>query len=746
MKNKMSKKYTLFFSLKPFSKLLLAIIRPLRIKMKTLFVYIAILFYCLTQLNAKVISFTNEEKEFIKNTPLVKVGMMPDFTPFSYYIKTTPVGFEHDLLNLISSRTGLVFEKKIAKWTTIYTSFKNKEVDVITSISHKEFREPFTTFTSPYYDIPIMIFVRDDFGEYLGIKSLEGKKVGVLKDVFYIKELEKISNINLVYYDTYEELTKDLVFGKIDALMQNLTNINYLIKKNLYSNLKLASELILPNTKKEDLRLGVIPEKPLLSSILQKGINSITKKEKEDLVRKWIGSIKEYKGGHIELNTQERAYLNSKVIKYCINPHGLPFEGLDEKDQHSGMSSDYYNLFEEILSAKFELVKTKSWAESVDFIKDGKCHMLALGMETYERKKYLNFTSSYLNVPLVVATKVDVPFINHILDLEKQRIGIIKGDAFIKILRQKYPSLDLVEVENIKEGLDKVKEGKLFGFIDTLASIGYEFQQKYFGELKIAGKIDETLNLSIAVTKEDEALLNILQKAINSMTIQLHREIFNKWIPIKYEKGVNYELVWKIATGSLVIILLIIYWNRKIIKTNKLLKEAQENVREKNKELEKLATTDKLTNLYNRRKIEELLEFELNRSERFNHAFGLVIVDIDHFKEVNDTYGHQIGDKVLEEMANILNTNRRKTDFVGRYGGEEFVILCPESDVNGVLNLMESFKEKISNHEFFKVKNKTASFGVTMSQKNDTIESILKRADEALYQAKDNGRNRIEYK
>ena len=712
--------------------------------MKTLF--FSILFFISIQAVAKPIVFTEEEKEFIKNTPMVKVGMMPDFTPFSYYIKNTPVGFEHELLNILSQRTGLVFEKEYAKWTTIYTAFKNKEVDVITSISHKKYREPFTTFTSSYYDIPIMIFVRDDFGEYLGIKSLKGKKVGVLKDVFYIKELQKIGNIDLVYYDTYDELTKDLVFGKIDALMQNLTNINYLIKKNLYSNLKLASELILPNTKKEDLRLGVVPEKPILSSILQKGLNSITKKEKEALVTKWIGSIKEYKGGHIELNKDEKAYLNTKTIKYCINPDGLPFEGLNEKNEHSGISSDYYSLFENILSAKFELVRTENWNESISFIKEKKCDMLALGMETYERKKYLNFTSNYLNVPLVVATKVNVPFINHILDLEGEKIGIIKGDAFVKILRQKYPSLDLVEVEDINEGLDKVKSGKLFGFIDTLASIGYEFQHKYFGELKIAGKINETLELSMAVVKEDEVLLNILQKAINSMTNDMHREIFSKWIPIKYEKGVNYELVWKIAIGSLIAILLVVYWNRKIIKTNRLLEEAQKDIEEKNKELEKLATTDKLTSLYNRRKIEELLEFEINRSERFNHNFGLAIVDIDKFKEVNDTYGHQIGDKVLKEIANILNTNRRKTDFVGRYGGEEFIIICPESDVEGVIKLMETFKEKICKHKFSKVGNKTASFGVTMSQRGDTIESVLKRADDALYQAKDNGRNKIEYK
>ena len=265
---------------------------------------------------AEAIDFTKEEKEYIALNPEVKVAMMPDFTPFTYFIERTPVGFEHDLLKIIAKRTGLHFEKNFSNWTTNYSAFKSKEADVITSISYKKYREPFTIFTSAYYEIPIMIFVRDDFGEYLGINSLKNKKVGVLKDVFYIKELEEMNTMNLVYYDTYEELTKDLVFGKVDALLQNLTNINFLIKKHSYTNIKLASELSLKNTKREDLRFGIQTEKPLLSSIMQKGLDSITKKEKELLIDKWMGSIKEYAGGHIELSHNENIciFRNIKII------------------------------------------------------------------------------------------------------------------------------------------------------------------------------------------------------------------------------------------------------------------------------------------------------------------------------------------------------------------------------------------------------------------------------------------------
>ncbi|PHR71702.1 MAG: diguanylate cyclase [Arcobacter sp.] len=709
--------------------------------MKLLLTHIFFIVCFSLSLFSKNIIFTQEEKDYLSKQPIVTVAMMPDFTPFSYYLEDTPVGFEHDLLKIISKRTGIRFEKRIDNWTTIYSAFKNKEIDMISSISHKEYREPFTTFTQSYYDIPIIVFVRDDFGEYKGLKSLEGKKIGVLKDVFYIKELEKIDTLNLIFYDSYEQIAKDLVFGKIDVLLQNLTNINALIKKHLYTNITIASELILPNTKNEDLRFGIQPENLVLSSIIQKTINSISEKEKEALATKWIGSIKEFRGGHIELNKDEIAYLDSKPIKYCIHPNGMPFEGLNQNGKHTGMSSDYYNLFEKMLSANFELIKTKNWSQSLEYVLASKCSMLALGMETPERKKHLNFTSYYLDVPLVVATRVDVPFINHILDLENEKIGIIKDDAFVKILRSKYPSITLVEVNNIYDGLDKVKSGEHFAYIDTLASIGYEFQSKYFGELKIAGKISESLKLSMAVNKEEKILLNILQKTINKVTNELHREIFSKWIPIKYEKGIDYNLIIAILLSSLFLLLLIIYWNTKIITANKLLKKAKKDIEGKNKELEQLAITDPLTNLYNRRKLEELLKNELNRNERFNHKFCLVIGDIDNFKNINDKYGHQIGDKVLIQIAMLLKSNLRKTDFVARFGGEEFIIVYPESNIDIIYKLIEKVRLKIENHSIEGIKNSTMSFGLTQTKNGDTYNSLIKRADKALYEAKNKGKN-----
>ncbi|WP_133153819.1 GGDEF domain-containing protein, partial [Vibrio sp. 10N.261.55.A7] len=153
---------------------------------------------------------------------------------------------------------------------------------------------------------------------------------------------------------------------------------------------------------------------------------------------------------------------------------------------------------------------------------------------------------------------------------------------------------------------------------------------------------------------------------------------------------------------------------------------------------------DKLTSLYNRRKIDELLQIEVNRSKRFNHTFGVVILDLDYFKKVNDDFGHQVGDKVLKELSTLLAAKIRKTDFIGRFGGEEFLIICPESDDVSTYELMEMIRVTVSDHRFTTVGTLTASMGISIFKPGDDIDGLIKRADIALYKAKGEGRNRVE--
>jgi diguanylate cyclase (GGDEF)-like protein/PAS domain S-box-containing protein len=160
-------------------------------------------------------------------------------------------------------------------------------------------------------------------------------------------------------------------------------------------------------------------------------------------------------------------------------------------------------------------------------------------------------------------------------------------------------------------------------------------------------------------------------------------------------------------------------------------------------DMERIATVDKLTGIYNRHKFEELFALEAERSRRFSQPLSMILIDIDHFKSVNDTYGHDIGDEVLKIMAKIIQDTIRQIDIFARWGGEEFLILSPSTDLDNIQVLAEKLRLAVSKAEFPKVMHITISQGVSVFGENDTLSSLFKRADMGLYHAKEHGRNRV---
>lgn len=171
--------------------------------------------------------------------------------------------------------------------------------------------------------------------------------------------------------------------------------------------------------------------------------------------------------------------------------------------------------------------------------------------------------------------------------------------------------------------------------------------------------------------------------------------------------------------------------------------ERRQELEVKNQELERLSTTDLMTGLTNRGRLEQLLAQEVHRFQRYGTGFGVIMLDVDHFKDVNDNWGHNVGDQVLRRIATLLRENTRLSDCVGRWGGEEFMICCPGTDLNGTLQLAEELRKRIAKTDFPVIGLRTCSFGVTAARQGDRLDDLLKRVDEALYQAKAAGRNRV---
>ncbi|BAF69750.1 GGDEF domain-containing protein [Nitratiruptor sp. SB155-2] len=157
---------------------------------------------------------------------------------------------------------------------------------------------------------------------------------------------------------------------------------------------------------------------------------------------------------------------------------------------------------------------------------------------------------------------------------------------------------------------------------------------------------------------------------------------------------------------------------------------------------EEMATVDKLTGLFNRHKFQEIAEIEIKRSHRHKRPLSVILFDIDHFKKINDTYGHDIGDVVLRELAKIIKQNIRKYDYAIRWGGEEFLILTPETDEKQAFAMAEKLRKAVESHTFPEVGKVTISLGVASVDPNESIDQAIKKADNALYGSKLGGRNK----
>ncbi len=161
-------------------------------------------------------------------------------------------------------------------------------------------------------------------------------------------------------------------------------------------------------------------------------------------------------------------------------------------------------------------------------------------------------------------------------------------------------------------------------------------------------------------------------------------------------------------------------------------------------DLEKMATTDKLTDVFNRTKFHEVMKKELERAVRYRHPLSMIMFDIDHFKKVNDTYGHSTGDYVLRTLTQIVKETLREADYLVRWGGEEFLIIAPETELERADVLAERIRKAVEAYQFNFGGAITVSLGVTRFHRDDTEDSFVKRADDAMYAAKQKGRNCVQ--
>jgi diguanylate cyclase (GGDEF)-like protein len=434
----------------------------------------------------------------------------------------------------------------------------------------------------------------------------------------------------------------------------------------------------------------------------------------------------------IDLTPEEKAYLaEKKEITMCVDPDWEPFEIIDEEGRHVGIAADLIALVGERLKTPIRLIRTATWQETLERSKSGQCDILSFVNQTPEREKWLVFTQPLLVDPNILITREEHPFVANLNGLDGESVVLPSGTAMLERFSKDFPNLKMIPVVSEADAMAMVSEKKADMTVRSLIVAAYVIKKEGWFNLKISGQPAGYENrLRIGVLKDRPILRDILDKGIATITPIERETIINKHTGLVVNEGIDHETILKYLT-FLVLIALIFMWRFFELKRY-------------SKKLREISITDKLTTLYNRLKIDEELKEEYNRVNRYeNYQCSVMMIDIDYFKAINDTFGHQKGDEILKKLSSTMKMNFRNTDSIGRWGGEEFIIMLPNTSVEEAYISAEKLRTSVQENVFTEKGAVTVSIGVGSFLLNESVDELLSRIDAALYDAKNKGRNRV---
>ena len=448
-------------------------------------------------------------------------------------------------------------------------------------------------------------------------------------------------------------------------------------------------------------------------------------------------------GASVQWSPRELAYLQSRgPIRMCVAPDWMPIEGIDAHGRHTGMAADFIRLMARRGGLKIELVPAKTWEESFALGQRRQCDMFSLLMDSPSRRSFLDFTTPYLEIPGVIATSVNVPFVAGLDQVVGKRLGHMRGFAGIELLRRRHPGLHLVEVGSYEEGLSKVQNGELYGFIGNMMSIGRVLQENKISDVKIAGRIGHDNLMSVATRNDQPMLREVFQKLVDSIQPAERQEITNRWIAVRFEQGFDYRRFWQVVGVFALVAAVTLFWATKLRRLNAELRAA-------NQRLAEVSRRDALTGLHNRLHFNEVVASTLHLCARNGLTMTLAVIDLDRFKQINDSFGHPFGDACIRHVAAVLQRSfRRDTDTTIRYGGDELVAIGVGGLPAEAIGRLEDFRREIEQSVVAldgRMSRLTVSIGVWsgVPGSEEDPASLLRQADAAVYRAKHGGRNQV---
>ena len=662
---------------------------------------------------------------------------------FSKLIDGKYTGYLYEYLMEISKFTGWKYNFIECTPDEITTKLMNGEIDLAGAMLKNDFTE--TLFDFPEYDIgasyyTISVLKNNTTIVETDFKTLNDITVGVVEgssaiDKFYkFCENNNIKNIKIIEYDKNSDnlLHTALKNKEIDAILAK----DLLLSKDERVVTKFASRpYYLATTKGND---AIIKE--LNYSISQ--IRQISPNYSISLYNKYFQVEDNY---HLSLTHDEMEFLkNIKKIKAVYVNNFAPLQNWNSKNKKpEGISIDIANIISKKLNIDIELQVVDSFEEALNFIKEHKADILIGIPNNYSFMDEYNLymTKSYISSPIFkIENKltVNADEYNKILALPKKYLY----DLDISI--ENIDSSKIIYYDNIEDCINAVNKGTADYTYGDLYSIESNTREKYYKNISVIYKNKLNNDLCIGLSNNNDVLLlRIINKVINSISAEELNTIVYKNTLYTKNKITLQSFIYSNYIEVMIFIISILVITS--LSTYIIMKIRLQNKNKQNSLLKEKSETDSLTGIFNRGACKELVSNYIeNKSNDLYGAF--FIIDIDNFKGVNDNLGHKIGDDVLKDLADNLKRLFRKSDIVGRWGGDEFIVFMKDLDFSNLhvaskiaTNLCNTMNKTVTYNDISQ--NISLSIGIVFTKDNINFTELYQKADEILYTVKENGKN-----
>lgn len=622
---------------------------------------------------AFIISFPSVSQE-LDNEPLDVITLVAteDNLPFSFKLPNgNPSGLYVEFWELWSKTNNipirfvlLPFEESIAlikqKNTLHVGLFKNLQ------------RQQWADFSLPIHNVQTGIIYNRSMDKKSKLRELSDIKITSQYFSFqesYLKE--NFASFEQSTYKNFDDALEELLDNEVQAVVAELPNaFAQIAKKGLSGVFTISEEIIVSNNVFAVIAKG----QPELLAKINKGIENIPVNKIIELEKQWLPTLKPFfqKSSTVaSLTETEKNWLSqNKSFSLGTDSAFPPFEFNDELGEHSGISADYMLYAKQQLQINLTPTSGTSWGEALEEFKLGNIDVMSSIFYTKERAEYINFTDPYFEISLVIVSKKNAFYAESLSSLQGRKLGLIKGYVYNELISQDHPSIKVVDVVSVEDGLKKLQLGEIDAFVDSIAAINYEINKNKINDLIITSFTPYTLEISMAVRKGLEPLIPILNKTFAAMNEKKRSAIANNWLSVHVQSGTELStiLFWSLPIASLLILIILVFF-----RMNKKLK-IEINARVINEE----------------KRITAQQDLAAQKKAMDEHSLVLVIDINGIISYANDKFCAIIGysrKELIGKNHNILNANNQSKDYwhdifaaisKGNYWHDEVLIKAKE--------------------------------------------------------------------